>query len=192
MKLLEDRIQKDKVVLPGGVLKVDSFLNHQIDPVLMREMAREFYRLYKDEGVTKVLTIEASGIGIAVPCAEEFGVNVLFAKKAKTANLSGEVYTADVFSYTHKTQNKIFVSKRYLNEGDRVLIVDDFLANGQALLGLIDLVRAAGATVVGAGIAVEKGFQEGGKIVREMGIRVESLAIVDEMKEDGSLTFRKQ
>ena len=192
MKLLEDRIQKDKVVLPGGVLKVDSFLNHQIDPVLMREMAREFYRLYKDEGVTKVLTIEASGIGIAVPCAEEFGVNVLFAKKAKTANLSGEVYTADVFSYTHKTQNKIFVSKQYLNEGDRVLIVDDFLANGQALLGLIDLVRAAGATVVGAGIAVEKGFQEGGKIVREMGIRVESLAIVDEMKEDGSLTFRKQ
>ena len=192
MKLLEDRIEKDKVVLPGGVLKVDSFLNHQIDPVLMREMAREFYRLYKDEGVTKVLTIEASGIGIAVPCAEEFGVSVLFAKKAKTANLSDEVYTADVFSYTHKTQNKIFVSKQYLNESDRVLIVDDFLANGQALLGLIDLVRAAGATVVGAGIAVEKGFQNGGKIVREMGIRVESLAIVDEMKEDGTLSFRKQ
>lgn len=192
MKLLEERIQKDKVVLPGGVLKVDSFLNHQIDPRLMREIAREFYRLFASEGVTKVLTIEASGIGIAVPTAEEFGVNVLFAKKAKTANLAGEFYTADVFSYTHKTQNKIFVSKNYLSSSDRVLIVDDFLANGQALLGLIDLVRAAGASVVGAGIAVEKGFQDGGRIVRDMGVRVESLAIVEEMREDGTLTFRQQ
>jgi xanthine phosphoribosyltransferase len=148
MKLLEERILRDKVVLPGGILKVDSFLNHQIDPALMREMAQEFYRLFAAEGVTKVLTIEASGIGIAVPTAEEFGVNVLFAKKAKTANLSSEVYTADVYSYTHKTQNKIFVSKNYLNENDRVLIIDDFLANGQALLGLMDLVHAAGATVV--------------------------------------------
>ncbi len=192
MKLLEERILRDKVVLPGGVLKVDSFLNHQIDPVLMRSIAREFYRLYRDAGVTKVLTIEASGIALAVPTAEEFGVNVLFAKKAKTANLAGEFYTADVFSYTHKTQNKIFVSKNYLNEDDRVLIVDDFLANGQALLGLIELVRAAGAVVVGAGIAVEKGFQDGGKIVRDMGVRVESLAIVDAMDEAGNIKFREQ
>ena len=191
MKLLEDRIQKDKRVLPGGILKVDNFLNHQIDPLLTREMAREFYRLFQDEGVTKVLTIEASGIGIAVPTAEEFGVYALFAKKSKTANLSADVYSADVFSYTHKVQNKIFVSKQYLNETDRVLIIDDFLATGQALFGLIDLVRAAGATVVGAGIAIEKGFQDGGKAVRDMGIRVESLAIIDEMHEDGTLVFRQ-
>lgn len=192
MKLLEERIQKDKRILPGGILKVDNFLNHQIDPLLAREMAREFYRLFQNENVTKVLTIEASGIGIAVPAAEEFGVYALFAKKSKTANLSCDVYSADVFSYTHKVQNKIFVSKQYLNENDRVLIIDDFLATGQALFGLIDLVRAAGATVVGAGIAIEKGFQDGGRAVREMGIRVESLAIVDEMHEDGTLVFREQ
>ncbi len=190
MKFLEDRIRRDKVVLPGGILKVDSFLNHQIDPALMREIAREFRRLFADEGVTKVLTIEASGIAIALPTAEEFGVPMLFAKKAKTANLSADVYTADVFSYTHKTQNRIFVSKNYLNANDRVLIVDDFLANGQALLGLVDLVHAAGATVVGAGIAVEKGFQPGGELVRGKGLRVESLAIVESMTDDGEITFR--
>ncbi len=188
MKLLEERILTDGRVLPGNVLKVDSFLNHQIDPFLLDKMGEEFYRLYGDCGVNKILTIEASGIAIATVTALKFGVPFVFAKKNQTKNLAGGVYTSKVTSYTHGRVYDIVVSQSYIRPGDRVLIIDDFLANGKALEGLIDIVNQAGAQVVGAGIAIEKTFQPGGKELREKGVRVESLAMVKSL-DDGRVTF---
>ena len=185
MKLMEERILRDGQLLPGNVLKVDSFLNHQIDVAFICEMGKEFARLFKDEVITKILTIEASGIGIACLTAQYFGVPVVFAKKSKTTNIFGDVYTAKVDSYTHGTTSQIIVSSRFLQPEDRVLIIDDFLANGQALNGLIEIVESAGATVVGAGIAIEKAFQPGGDLIRSRGIRVESLARIAKMDENG-------
>lgn len=190
MKLLEDRILKDGKVGDGGVLKVDCFLNHQIDVPFISELGREFYRLYKDESVTKILTIEASGIGIACLTASYFGVPVVFAKKTPTNNISGDVYTAEVYSYTHERTYAIRLAKDFLTSADRVLIIDDFLAKGSALLALLKLVHDAGASVAGAGIVIEKAFQPGGDIVRAQGIRVESLARIASMDKNG-LTFVK-
>ena len=192
MRLLEERIQKDGVVRAGNVLKVDSLLNHQMDITLFGEMGKEFKRIFADCGVTKILTIEASGIGIACITAQFFDVPVVFAKKSKTKNIAGEVYTSQVESFTHGRVYDIIVSKDFLKPEDRVLIIDDFLANGSALMGLISLVRDAGATLVGAGIAIEKGFQPGGHMLREQGVRVESLAIVDAMDPETGLVFRTQ
>ena len=193
MNFLEKRIMKDGIVKPGNVLKVDSFLNHQMDIALMDEIGREFHRRFADKNITKVLTIEASGIGIAYPVAREFGVPMVFAKKAKSVNLDGEMYVAEVESFTHKNKNQVIVSKRFLSPGDRVLIIDDFLANGCALQGLISIAESAGAAVEGLGIAIEKGFQIGGKVIRNLGYRLESLAIVDAMDaENGTITFRPQ
>ena len=188
MRLLEERILKDGIVKSGNVLKVDSFLNHQMDVKLFQEMGKEWYRLFQGENVTKILTIEASGIGIACVAALEFDVPVIFAKKSKTKNIAGEVYSTTVVSFTHGNVNDIIVSKKYLNPGDRVLIIDDFLANGAAMLGLIDLVNQSGATLVGCGIAIEKSFQPGGQRLREQGVRVESLARVSKLG-DGVLEF---
>mgnify|MGYP002540769952 FL=1 len=188
MKLLEDRIRQDGVVKNGDVLKVDSFLNHQMDVKLFTEMAREWQRHFADRNINKILTIEASGIGMACVAAQYFHCPVVFAKKSKTRNLSGEFYTTQVASFTHGIVNHVIVAKPYLNPEDRVLIIDDFLANGAALEGLIDLVQQAGATVVGAGIAVEKAFQPGGERIRAKGVRVESLARVKEMHE-GEIVF---
>ena len=170
MKILQDRIRKDGKVEKGNILKVDSFLNHQIDAELLDEIGKEFHRQFADHGVTKILTIEASGIAIAIAAARYFRCPVVFAKKTKTLNIAGDVYTSKVDSFTHKTTNDIIVSKRFLNAGDRVLILDDFLANGKAIFGLSDLIRQAGAELVGAGVVIEKGFQEGGKKIREMGV----------------------
>ena len=193
MKLLEERILKDGVVKPGNVLKVDSFLNHQMDVELFNEMGKEFKRLFADRPVNKILTIEASGIGIACIVAQHFNVPVVFAKKAKSINLDGEMYTTKIESFTHKKVYDVIVAKKFLSADDHILIIDDFLANGCAVLGLIDLIQSAGATVEGVGIAIEKGFQQGGDMIREKGIRVESLAIVESMDaESGSLTFRAQ
>ncbi len=190
MELLKQKILKDGVVKAGNVLKVDSFLNHQMDVALFTEIGKEFYNRFKDCNVTKILTIEASGIGIACVTAQSFNnIPVVFAKKSKTKNISDDVYTSRVVSFTHGNETDIVVSKSYLNEGDRVLIIDDFLANGSALEGLISIVNQSGATLVGAGIVIEKGFQPGGDLIRSMGIRVESLAIIDSMS-DTSLTFR--
>ena len=191
MKLLEERIQRDGIVREGNVLKVDSFLNHQMDIALFGEMGKEFHRLFGSEGVTKILTIESSGIGIACVAAQYFGVPVLFAKKNQTKNIAGDVYTSRVESFTHGRVYEIRVAKEFLRPEDRVLIIDDFLANGSALLGLIQLVKAAGACLVGAGIAVEKGFQPGGDLVRATGVRVESLAIIESMDEDTGVVFRR-
>ena len=188
MKLLEERILKDGVALDEDVLKVDSFLNHQMDVELFNEMGKEWFRLFGDENVTKILTIEASGIGMACVAAQYFHCPVISAKKSKTRNLSGDFYETEVASFTHGTVNHVIVAKPYLNEGDRVLIIDDFLANGAALEGLMDLVHQAGGTVVGAGIAVEKAFQPGGAKMRAKGIRVESLAQVKEMHK-GEIVF---
>ena len=188
MKLLEQRILTNGKVLPGGVLKIDSFLNHQMDPMLMMEMAKELKRLYADAGVNKILTIEASGIAIAIMAGYEFGCPVVFAKKNKTKNISDNVYSVEVESFTHGKTNTVVVSNEFVNPGDRILIVDDFLATGAALIGLKALVEQAGATVVGAGIAVEKVFQGGGNLLREQGMRVESLAMIASM-DDNSLTF---
>ena len=188
MKLLEDRIRRDGVIKDGDVLKVDSFLNHQMDVALFAEMGKEWARLFEGENVTKILTIEASGIGIACVAAQEFGVPVVFAKKNQTRNIAGDVYTAKVESFTHGRVYDIIVAKQFLNPGDRVLLIDDFLANGAALQGLIKLVQDAGATVVGAGIAVEKAFQPGGELIRSAGVRVESLARIKSM-ENGQLEF---
>ncbi len=188
MKLLEERILSDGKVLPGGILKVDNFLNHQIDTALLYEMAQELHRLFGDEGVTKVLTIEASGIAIAAVTGYVFGCPLVFAKKSKTKNISDNVYSAQVESFTHGNTNTVLVSKDYLNSGDRVLIVDDFLATGAALVGLKSLCEQAGATVVGAGIAIEKVFQGGGDALRAQGLRVESLARIASMSDD-SLVF---
>ena len=193
MNFLEERIVKDGIVKPNNVLKVDSFLNHQMDISLMEEIGREFHRRFQDKKITKVLTIEASGIGIACFVAKEFGVPMVFAKKSHSINIDSEVYLAEVESFTHKNVNKIIVSKKFLNQDDRVLIIDDFLANGCALQGLIAIAKDAGATVEGIGIVIEKGFQIGGQIIRNLGIQLESLAIVDAMDaETGSVTFREQ
>ena len=193
MNFLEERIVKDGIVKPGNVLKVDSFLNHQMDVILMEQIAREFKRRFGHKQVDKVLTIEASGIGIAAFVAREFGVPLVFAKKTQSINLDGDMYVAEVESFTHKNKNQVIVSKRYLNEGESVLIIDDFLANGCALQGLISIVESAHATVVGCGIVIEKGFQIGGRVIRNMGYHLESLAIVDAMDaEKGTVTFRAQ
>ena len=188
MKLLEQRILEDGKVLPGGILKVDSFLNHQLDPKLMYEMALELKRLYEGEGVNKILTIEASGIAIAIMVGLVFDCPVVFAKKSKTKNISDNVYSTEVESFTHGNTNTVVCSREYLSAKDRVLIVDDFLATGAALVGLKELVEQAGGTVVGAGIAVEKVFQGGGNLLRSKGMRVESLAQISEMS-DHSLKF---
>ena len=191
MKLLEERIRKDGVIKPGNVLKVDSFLNHQMDVELFDEMGAEFKRLFADNPINKILTIEASGIGIACVVAQHFHVPVVFAKKSQSINLDGESYITKVESFTHKRTYDVIVSKKYLNPEDHILIIDDFLANGCAVNGLIDLIRSAGATVEGVGIAIEKGFQEGGRLIRERGIHVESLAIVESMNhETGEIVFR--
>ena len=189
MKLLEERIRRDGKVKGTDVLKVDSFLNHQMDVELFTDMGREFQRLFEGENVTKILTIEASGIGIACLAAQCFGVPVVFAKKNKTKNIAGDVYTSKVESFTHGKVYDIIVSKEFLRPEDRVLIIDDFLANGSALQGLITLVRDAGATLVGAGIAVEKAFQPGGQMIRDMGVRVESLARIKSMSEEDGVEF---
>ena len=193
MKLLEDRIRKDGIVREGNVLKVDSFLNHQMDIELFEEMGKEFYRLFGSENVNKILTIEASGIGIAAFVALVFDVPLVFAKKSKSINIDGEMYVAEVESFTHKNKNQVIVSRKFLNENDHVLIIDDFLANGCALQGLIQIAESAGATVEGCGIAIEKGFQIGGRVIRNLGYQLESPAIVDAMDaETGTITFREQ
>ena len=189
MKLLEERIRKDGVVRGTEVLKVDSFLNHQIDVELLDEIGKELFRLYGDCNVTKILTIEASGIGIACVVAQHFKVPVVFAKKNKTKNIAGDVYTSKVESFTHGRVYDIIVSKDFLQPEDRVLLIDDFLANGSALQGLINLVRDAGATLVGAGICIEKAFQPGGDRLRAKGLRVESLARVKSMSEETGVAF---
>ena len=193
MNFLEERILKDGIVKPGNVLKVDSFLNHQMDIDLMEQIGEEFHRRFADKKITKVLTIEASGIGIAYPVAKQFGVPLVFAKKSKSVNIDGEMYVAEVESFTHKNKNQVIVSRRFLSEGDSVLIIDDFLANGCALQGLISITESAGATVAGLGIAIEKGFQIGGRVIRNLGYQLESLAIVDAMDDKtGAVTFRPQ
>ncbi|MCD8382661.1 MAG: xanthine phosphoribosyltransferase [Clostridiales bacterium] len=193
MKLLEDRIRKDGILAEGDVLKVDCFLNHQMDVKLFHEMGMEFKRLFADKPINKILTIEASGIGIACVVAECFDVPVLFAKKSQSINLSGDVYSTKIQSYTHKRVYDVIVSKRFIGPKDHVLIIDDFLANGCALQGLIALVQDAGATVEGIGICIEKGFQKGGKLIRATGIQLESLAIVDRMDPaTGEIVFREQ
>jgi len=191
MKLLEERIRKDGVVKEGNVLKVDSFLNHQMDVELFNEMGKEFKRLFADKPINKILTIEASGIGIACIVAQSFHVPVVFAKKSQSVNIDGDLYTSKVESFTHKRVYDIIVSKKFLSADDHVLIIDDFLANGCAVMGLIDLINEAGATLEGVGIAVEKGFQQGGKLIRDKGIRLESLAIIESMDAaTGEIRFR--
>ena len=193
MNFLEERILKDGIVKAGNVLKVDSFLNHQMDIALMDQMGEEFKRRFSGQPINKVLTIEASGIGIAASVARSFGVPMVFAKKSKSVNLDGEMYTAEVESFTHKNRNTVIVSKKFLTADDHVLIIDDFLANGCALQGLISIVESAGATVEGLGIAIEKGFQIGGRVIRNLGYHLESLAIVDAMDDEtGEITFREQ
>lgn len=190
MQLLKDRIRKDGKIRSGNVLKVDSFLNHQMDIELFGEIGKEFKRRFADCEVTKILTIEASGIGIACIAAQYFKVPVVFAKKNQTKNIAGDVYTGKVESFTHGRVYDIIVAKEYLRAEDKVLIIDDFLANGSALMGLTKLVTDAGATLVGAGIVIEKGFQEGGELIRNTGVRVESLAIIDRMSEESGVVFR--
>ena len=191
MKLLEERIRKDGIVKEGNVLKVDSFLNHQMDTDLFNEMGKEFKRLFADKPINKILTIEASGIGIACIVAQHFHVPVVFAKKSQSINIDGDVYSTKIESFTHKKVYDVIVSKKYIGKDDHILLIDDFLANGCALEGLINLVQSAGATVEGIGIAVEKGLQEGGKRIREKGVQLESLAIVDAMdSKTGEITVR--
>lgn len=191
MKLLEDRIKKDGIVKKGNVLKVDSFLNHQMDVSLFAEMAKEWKKIFDGVEINKILTIEASGIGIACIVANLFQVPVVFAKKSQSINIDGSVYSTRIESFTHKRIYDVIVSKKYLSPEDKVLVIDDFLANGCAVNGLIDIINASGATLQGVGIAVEKGFQEGGKLLRSRGIRVESLAIIDDMNDEtGELIFR--
>ncbi len=193
MNFLEERIQKDGIVREGNVLKVDSFLNHQMDIGLFDQMGAEWKVRFAGRPINKILTIEASGIGIACIAARHFDVPVVFAKKSKSINIAGDVYVAEVESFTHKNVNQVIVSKDFLGPKDRVLIIDDFLANGCALQGLISIVQQAGGTVEGIGIAVEKGFQNGGKIIRNLGYQLESLAIVDAMDpKTGAITFRAQ
>ena len=190
MNFLEERIVKDGIVKPGNVLKVDSFLNHQMDIKLFNEIGKEFKKRFCGEEITKILTIEASGIGIACVAAQYFNVPVVFAKKTQTKNIAGEVYTSKVQSFTHGRIYDIIVAKDFLNKDDKVLIIDDFLANGCALLGLLDIIKEAGASVVGAGIVIEKGFQQGGKEIRDLGIKLESLAIIEGMSEENGVVFK--
>ena len=193
MNFLEERIQKDGIVKEGNVLKVDSFLNHQMDIKLFRQMGEEWKKRFADANINKILTIEASGIGIACIAAEYVDAPVVFAKKSKSINIEGDMYIAEVESFTHKNINQIIVSKKFLSSEDHLLIIDDFLANGCALQGLISIAEEAGATVEGLGIVIEKGFQIGGKVIRNLGYRLESLAIVDAMDpETGEITFREQ
>ena len=193
MKLLEERIRKDGIVKPGNVLKVDSFINHQMDVELISEMGKEWKRLFAEKKINKILTIEASGIGIACIAAVHFNVPVVFAKKAKSINLDGEMYTAEVESFTHKNKNNVIVSKKFLGADDHILIIDDFLANGCALQGLVSIAESADATIEGLGIVIEKGFQVGGRVIRNLGYQLESLAIVDGMNaETGEIIFREQ
>lgn len=193
MNFLEERIAKDGILKEGNVLKVDSFLNHQMDIRLFDEMGKEWKKRFAGKNINKILTIEASGIGIAAVVAMHFDVPVVFAKKAKSINLEGDMYVAEVESFTHKTKNQVIVAQKFLTEDDHVLIIDDFLANGYALQGLIQIVQQAGATVEGIGIAIEKGFQHGGQIIRNLGYQLESLAIVDGMDVNtGELKFREQ
>ena len=191
MKLLEERIRRDGVVKPGNVLKVDSFLNHQMDVELFNEMGKEFKRLFADRPINKILTVEASGIGIACVVAQHFNVPVVFAKKAKSINLDGEMYMTKIQSFTHQRVYDVIVAKKFLTPDDHILIIDDFLANGCAVNGLIDLINTAGAVTEGVGIAIEKGFQQGGDMIRSRGIRLESLAIIESMNpETGEIVFR--
>ena len=193
MNFLEERILKDAVVKEGNVLKVDSFLNHQMDIALFDQMGAEFKKRFEGKNINKILTIEASGIGIACVVARHFNVPVVFAKKSHSINLDGDMYVAEVESFTHKNKNNVIVSKKFLNSDDRVLIIDDFLANGCALQGLISIVDSAGATVEGIGIVIEKGFQVGGRLIRNLGYHLESLAIVEGMNaESGEVYFREQ
>ena len=193
MNFLEERILKDGIVKEGNVLKVDSFLNHQMDVTLLDQIGEEFHRRFADLPITKVLTIEASGIAIAYAVARCFGVPMVFAKKAKSINIDGDMYTAEVESFTHKNKNQVIVSKKFLSSDDRLLIIDDFLANGCALQGLISIAEAAGASVEGIGIVIEKGFQFGGRSIRNLGYRLESLAIVEAMDaETKTVVFREQ
>lgn len=191
MELLKKRIQKDGIVKPGNVLKVDSFLNHQMDIELFNEMGKEFRKVFADKPINKILTIEASGIGIACIAAQYFQAPVVFAKKAQSINLDGEVYSTKIESFTHKRVYDVIVSKKYLGPEDHVLILDDFLANGCAVNGLIDLIESAGATVEGIGIAIEKGQQAGGRLLRDKGYQVESLAVIESMNDEtGEIVFR--
>ncbi len=193
MKLLEERIRKDGVVKEGNILKVDSFLNHQMDVALFNKMGEEFRRLFADRPINKILTIEASGIGIAAIVAQHFNVPVVFAKKAQSVNLDGTMYVTKIESFTHKRTYDVIVSTKFLSSEDHILIIDDFLANGCAVDGLIELIRSAGATVEGVGIVIEKGQQSGGKLIRDKGIRVESLAIIESMDPStGEIVFREQ
>lgn len=193
MNFLEERIMKDGVVKEGNILKVDSFLNHQMDVKLFKQMGEEFKRRFAGKNINKIITIEASGIGIACIVAECFDVPVVFAKKSQSVNIDGDVYSAEVESFTHKCKNQVLISKKFVGPEDHVLIIDDFLANGCALQGLIQIVQSAGATVEGIGIAVEKGFQSGGRMIRNLGFQLESLAIVDGMDAaTGEITFREQ
>lgn len=193
MNFLEERIVKDGIVKEGNVLKVDSFLNHQMDITLFNEMGAEFKKRFEGKNINKILTVEASGIGIACVVAMHFNVPVVFAKKSKSINIDGDMYIAEVESFTHKCKNQVIVSKKFLNEDDHVLIIDDFLANGCALQGLISIVNQTGGTVEGIGIAIEKGFQVGGQIIRNLGYQLESLAIVDSMDATtGTINFREQ
>lgn len=191
MQLLEERILKDGKVFPGNVLKVDSFLNHQVDVELINEIGKEFYRLFKDCGVNKIFTIEASGIGIACITAQYFHVPVVFAKKTLGKNIAADVYSTPIKSFTHGKTYDVIVSQEFLNKDDRILIIDDFLAQGCALNGLIELIKSAGAQIVGAGIVIEKAFQQGGDLIRSEGVRVESLARIESMTDDGKITFCK-
>ncbi|MBE5971996.1 MAG: xanthine phosphoribosyltransferase [Lachnoclostridium sp.] len=192
MNALQERILRDGIVKQGNILKVDSFLNHQMDMELFNEMGKEWKKRFEGKQIDKILTIEASGIAIACIAAQYFGVPVVFAKKAKSVNLDGEMYTAEVESFTHKNKNTVIVSKKFISEGEHILIIDDFLANGCALQGLIHIVQVAGAHVEGIGIAIEKGFQTGGRVIRNMGYQLESLAVIDAMDwETGAITFRE-
>lgn len=192
MNCLEERIIKDGIIKEGNVLKVDSFLNHQMDINLFNQMGEEFAKRFAGKNINKILTIEASGIGIACIVAQHFNAPVVFAKKSKSINIDGDMYVAEVVSYTHKNTNQVIVSKKFLSEEDRVLIIDDFLANGCALQGLISIVQSAGATVEGVGIAIEKGFQPGGQIIRNLGYQLESLAIIESMDVEKGIVFREQ
>ena len=193
MNFLEEKILKDGIVKEGNVLKVDSFLNHQMDIDLFNEMGKEWKKRFEGKNINKILTIEASGIGIACIVAQHFEVPVVFAKKSKSINIEGEMYTAEVESFTHKNKNQVIVAKKFLNENDHLLLIDDFLANGCALQGLIQIARSAGATVEGIGIAIEKGFQTGGRSIRNLGFQLESLAIVEDMNwKTGEIIFRQQ
>ncbi|UQS85598.1 xanthine phosphoribosyltransferase [Apilactobacillus apisilvae] len=188
MKLLEDKIASEGLVLPGNILKVDQFLNHQIDPMFMNEMGKEFAKLFKDDGITKIITVESSGIAPAVLTGLQMEVPVVFARKHKSLTLNDNIYSSDVYSYTKQTNNKISIDKRFINSTDNILVIDDFLANGQAVLGLLDIAKKAGANVNGVGIVIEKSFQKGHKIIKDSGIHLESLARIASL-ENEKVTF---